>query len=92
MQSQLFVAASSGNPDAVESRWVLAKTGLAHLDLGERSSESLRVKAEHVIVTACRAHVDAASAAAPELHKRRCSNCVQFLLTQNKTYAGRQSA
>jgi hypothetical protein len=91
MQGQLCVAAPSGHTDTV-SRWVLAKTGTAHLDLGERSSNSLRVKAEHVIVTACRAHMDASAAVASELHQRRCSNCVQFALTWNRTYRGPQSA
>ena len=57
-------------------RWVRAATsGRAHLDLGERSSQSLRVRAEHVIVTACRAHIDDAAEAVPESHQPRCSNC-----------------
>lgn len=64
----------------MNQRWVLAKTGRAHLDLGERSSQSMRVKAEHVIVTPCRAHIDADAAIAPDGYKKRCSNCVRVSL------------
>ena len=59
-------------------RWVIARTsGRAHLDLGERSGPSLRVEAEHIIVTACRAHLDANATVAPEGHSPRCSNCLR---------------
>jgi hypothetical protein len=59
-------------------RWVIARTsGRAHLDLGERSTRSLRVQAEHIIVTACRAHIDANAPVAPESHNPRCSNCLR---------------
>jgi hypothetical protein len=61
--------------------WVIAKTGRAHVDLGERSSQSLRVRAEHVIVTLCRAHVDADAPIAPDGYKPRCSNCVRISLS-----------
>ncbi|HEY5341866.1 MAG TPA: hypothetical protein VIK27_12625 [Candidatus Aquilonibacter sp.] len=57
-------------------RWVLARTTRrAHLDLGERSSQSLRVQAEHIIVTACHAHLDAGGTVVPETYTPRCSNC-----------------
>jgi hypothetical protein len=61
------------------ARWILARTTRrAHLDLGERSSKSLRVQGEHVIVTACRAHVDANAEVVPETHHPRCSNCMRI--------------
>jgi hypothetical protein len=66
-------------------RWVIAKTGRAHLDLGERSPQSLRVKAEHIIVTPCHAHIDADAPIAPDGYTTRCSNCVRILLTENIT-------
>jgi hypothetical protein len=58
-------------------RWVRAKTsGRAHLDLGECSSQSLRVRAEHVIVAACRAHLDPfAAEVVDDDYRPRCSNC-----------------
>lgn len=56
-------------------RWVRAATGRAHLDLGERAAKSLRVLSEHVIVTACRAHVDAKAEPVPDTHQPLCSNC-----------------
>ena len=60
-------------------RWVKAKSGKGHLDLGERSSVSLRVRSEHIIVTACRAHIDGASASViPECYADMCSNCVRI--------------
>jgi hypothetical protein len=43
----------------------------------------MRVKADHVIVTPCRAHIDADAAIAPDDYKKRCSNCVRVLLTAN---------
>jgi hypothetical protein len=58
-------------------RWVLAKTGLAHLDFGERSSLSRRVRGEQVVVTACRAHLGPDAEEVPSTHPRRCSNCVR---------------
>jgi hypothetical protein len=70
-----------GHTSAAVSRWVLAKTGVAHFDHGERSSESLRVKADHVVVTLCRAHLDAAAKEVPTTYPRRCSNCVHALLS-----------
>lgn len=58
--------------------WVIARTsGRAHLDVGERSARSSRVSAEYIIVTACRAHLDANSALALETHSPRCSNCLR---------------
>jgi hypothetical protein len=61
-------------------RWVLSKTtSNAHLDLGERSSQSLRVYAEHVIVTACRAHLASTVPVVPESHLPKCSNCQRIL-------------
>jgi hypothetical protein len=62
-------------------RWVKAKSGRAHLDIGERSSQSLRVRAEHIVVTACRAHVDANSPEASLSDDRLCSNCLRILRT-----------
>jgi hypothetical protein len=63
------------------SRWVLAKAGRAHLDLGERSAQSLRVKSEHVIVTACQAHIQADAPIMPPDYQKRCSNCVRISLS-----------
>jgi hypothetical protein len=79
-QNDLSAARQSQGHD-VNPRWVIAKTGRAHLDLGERSSQSMRVRAEHVIVTSCRAHIDADAAIAPDGYTTRCSNCVRVLLT-----------
>jgi len=63
----------------MDHRWVLARTTRrAHLDLGERSSRSLRVQADHIIVTACRAHLDAKAPVVPETYKTLCSNCVRI--------------
>jgi hypothetical protein len=58
-------------------RWVLSKTTRnAHLDLGERSSQSLRVYSDHVIVTVCRAHLAQETAiVVRETHQPKCSNC-----------------
>jgi hypothetical protein len=63
--------------DSFTPRWVLSKTTRnAHLDLGERSSQSLRVYSEHVIVTVCRAHLAQETAImVPENHQPKCSNC-----------------
>jgi hypothetical protein len=72
----------AGSAVPARPRWVVAKTSrLAHLDLGERSSQSIRVKSEHVIVTACRAHIDADAPEVPGTYPRRCSNCVREALT-----------
>lgn len=63
-----------------DARWVLARTSRrAHLDLGERSSKSLRILSEHVIVTACRAHVNADAEVVPSTHEPLCSNCLRIL-------------
>ena len=65
--------------DATTGRWVVARTsGRAHLDLGGRSSQSLRVNAEHIIVTACHAHIRADADVVSDDHKLRCSNCVRI--------------
>lgn len=64
-------------------RWVRAKTsGRAHLDLGERSSESLRVRGEHIIVTACRGHLTPDAEVVPDDYRPRCSNCAR-IVSQN---------
>jgi hypothetical protein len=62
-------------------RWVKAKTGRAHLDLGERSSQSLRVQSDHVIVTACRAHLDPRSLETALNEAAICSNCLRIYRT-----------
>ena len=64
-------------------RWIKARTGKGHLDLGERSSNSHRVKAEHIIVTPCRAHLDANAALLLETDTNRCSNCVRIFRTMS---------
>jgi hypothetical protein len=59
-------------------RWVLARTTRrAHLDLGERSSQSMRSYADHMIVTACHAHLDADAQVVPETYDPHCSNCLR---------------
>jgi hypothetical protein len=58
---------------------VKAKSGRAHLDRGERSSQSLRVRGEHIIVTACRAHVDGDSFETSLNDDKVCSNCLRIL-------------
>jgi hypothetical protein len=64
------------------ARWVLSQASKrAHLDLGERSSQSLRVRGEHVIVTACRAHLDPHAETVIETYGPRCSNCVRIART-----------
>jgi hypothetical protein len=61
-----------------DRRWVLTRTtGRAHLDLGKRSSWSLRVQAEEIIVTACGAHLDANATVVPITYKPLCSNCLR---------------
>jgi hypothetical protein len=62
----------------MEPRWVLAAaTGRAHLDLGERSSESLKVLSEHTIVAACGAHIEAEAQLVSEAFRVRCSDCMR---------------
>jgi hypothetical protein len=57
-------------------RWVRAKaSGFAHLDLGERSAQSLRVRGEHIIVAACRAHLAPDAEVVSDDFLPRCSNC-----------------
>jgi hypothetical protein len=64
-------------------RWVLSKTTHnAHLDLGERSAKSLRVYSSHVIVTACRAHLDSEATVVPETYQPQCSNCQRLQRTR----------
>ena len=66
------------------SQWVKAKSGKAHLDLGERSTQSFRVRSEHVIVTACRAHLDGATAdVIADRDQNRCSNCIRIAIDMN---------
>src|ERR1700679_1734985 len=61
---------------ADSARWVLAaSTRRAHLDLGNRASQSLRVHADHIIVTACNAHLDARALTVTENYQPKCSNC-----------------
>ena len=60
------------------ARWVRAGTGRAHLDLGEREAQSLRVQGEHIIVTACRAHIDPDATVVTEFYKPICSNCLRI--------------
>jgi hypothetical protein len=67
---------------AMKGRWIAARTsGRAHLDLGERSSQSLRVRSDHVVVTACHAHIAGNAQAVPEIYELRCSNCVRIART-----------
>ena len=62
-----------------EARWILApSSGRAHLDLGERSAQSLRVQGEHIIVTPCHAHINPDAQVVPATHELRCSNCVRI--------------
>jgi hypothetical protein len=68
--------------ESVFPRWVRAATGRAHLDLGERSTQSLRVQAQHVIVTACHAHLDATAEVVSESYEPRCSNCLRIFRKQ----------
>lgn len=59
-------------------RWILApSSGRAHLDLGERSAQSLRVRGEHIVVAACHAHINPDAQVVPATHGTRCSNCVR---------------
>jgi hypothetical protein len=63
-----------------DARWVLARsTHRAHLDLGERSANSLRVQADHIIVTACYAHLDAKAPVVSESYQPKCANCQRIL-------------
>jgi hypothetical protein len=57
-------------------RWVRAKSGKGHYDLGDRVSQSSRVRSAHVIVTACKAHLDGSTAVViSESYRELCSNC-----------------
>ncbi len=58
-------------------RWVRAASGRAHLDLGERESNSLRVHGKHIIVTACRAHLNDTAEVLLDSYSPKCSNCQQ---------------
>ncbi|MGA2395739.1 MAG: hypothetical protein ABSH03_20555 [Candidatus Lustribacter sp.] len=61
-------------------RWVRARTsGFAHLDRGDRSAQSLRVRGEHIIVTACRGHLTPDAEVVPDDHRPRCSNCARIV-------------
>ena len=72
----------------MNARWVLARTTRrAHLDLGERSSQSLRVQAGHVIVTACQAHIDANATVVPETYKPQCANCLRISRLASKPHS-----
>jgi hypothetical protein len=56
-------------------RWVLAPASdFAHLDLGDRSPQSLRIRAEHIVVAACGDHLPD-TAEVPERHRPRCFSC-----------------
>jgi hypothetical protein len=60
-------------------RWVVARTSRrAHLDLGERSSKSVRVRGDHIIVTACRAHIEPNADVVPASWEPLCSNCLRI--------------
>jgi hypothetical protein len=64
-------------------RWVQAKTSNnAHLDLGQRSSQSRLVYADHVIVTACHAHLAADAIVVEQSYQPKCSNCLRLLRDQ----------
>jgi len=72
-----------GETDLTQSaplpRWVLARTSSrAHLDLGDRSSQSLRVRGEHIIVSVCQAHVAPTAQVVAETYSPRCSHCQRF--------------
>jgi Zn-dependent alcohol dehydrogenase len=57
-------------------RWIRAKTsGLAHLDLSERSATSPRAPGQDIIVTACRGHLTPDADVVPDGYRPRCSNC-----------------
>jgi hypothetical protein len=63
----------------IDVRWILApSSGRAHLDLGERSAQSLRVRGEHIVVAACHAHINPDAQVVPATHETRCSNCVRI--------------
>jgi hypothetical protein len=72
--------------ESVLPRWVRAATGRAHLDLGERSTQSLRVQAQHVIVTACRAHLDATAEVVSDRYEPLCSNCLRISRHQTSVH------
>jgi hypothetical protein len=73
-------------------RWVLTRTSRrAHLDIGERSSQSLRVQAEHIIVTACRAHLDVKAPVVPETYQPKCSNCLRIARLADEPWSSAQA-
>jgi hypothetical protein len=73
------IPAAPALEDRAVHRWVLAgTTPRAHLDPGERSSQSLRAKGDHIIVTACRAHLKPDAEPVPESHTPCCSNCLRI--------------
>jgi hypothetical protein len=64
----------------MQTRWVVAAdTGRAHLDLGERSSESLKLHGQHTIVAACGVRIEADPHVAAGEYRPRCANCVSAL-------------
>jgi hypothetical protein len=81
---------------SAEARWVLARsTRRAHLDIGERSAKSLRVRADHITVTACYAHLDANAPVVSENYQPKCANCQRILraagnsiIVRNPGFAG----
>jgi hypothetical protein len=79
---KLFKIQESPSEGEFLPRWVLASsTRRAHLDVGHRSSQSLRVRATHIIVTACQAHLDASAPVVAENYQPKCSNCLRIHLT-----------
>ena len=57
-------------------RWVCTVTcDFAHLDLGERSRQSLYAFAEHIVVAACRAQLAPTTEVVPDEDKPRCPDC-----------------
>ena len=67
--------------DTVVFRWVrAASSGVAHLDSGERLTESPRVRGTDVIVSVCQAHLVTGAEVVPEIYQPRCSNCQRLAL------------
>jgi hypothetical protein len=58
-------------------RWILAKSGRAHLDLGERSERRPSVPKDHVLVTACRVNIDVNSVETSLNEDKICFNCLR---------------
>ena len=66
--------------------WVLAaSTRRAHLDIGQRLAKSLRVRADHIIVTACNAHLDAGATVVHENYQPKCANCQRIFRAAGNT-------